>query len=277
MFPAYRQFESFNKFASSAAYGLAFVAGGLFASSGCLPRDEDVGRARSTKEATAAHGSAAPGATKPKPATSGSVVPPARPDPVLTEAFSDDFERPNLGPAWRATSAQWRINEGKLCVANARNHPAWLRRRLPTNAVIEFDATSYSPEGDIKAEFWGDGRSGATGNSYTDATSYLTIWGGWKNTFHVLARVNEHGTDRQEIALTPGSAELRTAPITPEKSYHFRVERNDGRTVQWKVDEKVILSYPDSEPLQGTGHEHFGYNNWDVRVCFDNLKITPLP
>ena len=32
--------------------------------------------------------------------------------------------------------------------------------------------------------------SAASGVSYNDATSYLTIFGGWKNTLHVLARIN---------------------------------------------------------------------------------------
>jgi hypothetical protein len=269
MFPAYRELGSFNKVAATCS-----LLAVCFVGSGCLPRDEDVGRVRATSSSSTPSTSANP---KTKPATSAAAVPPARPDPLLTKEFTDDFERPTLGPIWRATSGQWRINDGKLCAASARNHPVWLRRRLPTNAIIEFDATSYSPDGDIKAEFWGDGRSGATGNSYTNATSYLTIWGGWKNSFHVLARINEHGDDRKEITLEPGSAELRTAPVVPEKTYHFKVERSDGRTVQWMVDDKVILSYPDSEPLIGTGHEHMGYNNWEVRVCFDNLSIKPLP
>jgi hypothetical protein len=278
MFLAYREFRSPSKLASVMCCA-ALIASGVLTTIGCLPRDEEVGRSRPTKEGAGASGSTTPNSSnKPKPASSAAVPPPpARPDPILTAEFADDFERPNLGPAWRATSGQWRISEGKLCGANARNHPVWLRRRLPTNAIIEFDAISYSPDGDLKAEFWGDGRSGATGNAYTNATSYLTIWGGWKNTYHVLARINEHGEDRKELTLRAGSEDLRTAPVTPEKTYRFRVERSDGRTVQWSVDGKGILNFPDNEPLTGAGHEHFGYNDWDVRVCFDNLKITPLP
>lgn len=277
MFAASRQFSSFDKCWTAAWWSLALAGSALVAATSCLPRDEEVGRVRPNKEAAAASASSSSGAPKPKPAASGTTAPAPRPDPLLTGVFTDDFERPNLGPTWRATSSQWRITDGKLCGAGVRNRPVWLRRRLPLNAVIEFDATSYSPDGDIKAEFWGDGRSGATGNSYTNATSYLTIWGGWKNSLHVLARINEHGDDRKELPLKVGSSDLRSAKVVPEKTYHFRVERNDGRTVQWSVDDTVILTFSDPEPLKGTGHEHFGYNDWDVRVCFDNLKITPLP
>jgi len=32
----------------------------------------------------------------------------------------------------------------------------------------------------------------------------------------------------------------------------------------------------DPNPLQGRGHDHFGFNNWQSDLWFDNLKITPL-
>jgi hypothetical protein len=198
-------------------------------------------------------------------------------DPLLAAAFSDDFERAGSpGPNWRLTSSAWALAEGRLCGENARNHPAWLARRLPTNAIIEFQALSESPDGDIKAEYWGDGRSSASGQSYIDATSYLTIFGGWKNQFHVLARLDEHAADRQEIKLVPGGADLIRGKVVPHRVYQFRVERRDGRTLRWQVDGMDILTYRDDEPLTGPGHEHFGFNDWQVRVCFDNLRVTPL-
>jgi hypothetical protein len=197
-------------------------------------------------------------------------------DPRLDAPFSDDFERSELGAAWRATSSAWTLSGGRLCGENARNHPVWLARRLPLNASIEFKAESASPEGDIKAEFWGDGRSSATGQSYTDATSYLTIFGGWKNQFHVLARRDEHAPDRREIKLVPGGADLKSTTVVPHRVYQFHVERRDGRSVRWRVDDMDILTYADDEPLSGQGHEHFGFNDWQVHVCFDDLRVTPL-
>lgn len=214
----------------------------------------------------------------------GAARPAAEPDltdPLLDAVFSDDFERggsepAELGPNWRATSPAWVLEGGRLCGENARNHPVWLARRLPVNAVIEFDALSQSPDGDIKAEFWGDGRSAATGQSYTDATSYLAIFGGWRNRFHVLARRDEHAPDRREIKLVPGGADLISGTVVPHRVYRFRVERRDGHAVRWQVDDMDILTYRDEEPLRGPGHEHFGFNDWQVRVCFDNLRVTPL-
>ncbi len=197
-------------------------------------------------------------------------------DPALSAPYADDFERAELGSAWYVRSPAWKIEGGRLCVSGARNQPAWLRRRLPVNARVEFEATAGSEVGDVKAEYWGDGRAGATGVSYTNATSYLTIFGGWKNSFHVLARLDEHAKDRPEIRLDPDSDEVRSAPVKPDRLYRFKVERTDGKTVRWWVDDIEILAYPDREPLVGAGHEHFGFNNWQAPVCFDNLRVTPL-
>ncbi|MGD0678870.1 MAG: hypothetical protein ABSC94_25985, partial [Polyangiaceae bacterium] len=124
--------------------------------------------------------------------------------------FEDDFERTapalgvtdtgaaslpgaDLGADWVVTvPGVWHLEGGRLCGEHAKNHGVWLKHAIPVNARIEFDAVSQSPDGDLKAEYWGDGRSYATGLSYTNATSYLTIFGGWHNKFHVLARINEH-------------------------------------------------------------------------------------
>ncbi len=184
----------------------------------------------------------------------------------------------DLGPNWRqANTSVWHIENGRLCGAHAQNHGVWLTRVLPINARIEFDAISDSPEGDLKAEVWGDGQSAATAISYTNATSYLTILGGWQNKFHVLARINEHGNDRKQIVVDKNSDDPREKPVERGQSYRFKIERTDGHTVRWFVNGLEYLSYDDHEPLVGMGHDHFGFNDWNVKVCFDNVKVTPLP
>jgi hypothetical protein len=184
-----------------------------------------------------------------------------------------------LGSDWLVTNPAlhaWRIESGKLCAQNAKNHGIWLKKVLPVNARIEFDAISYSDDGDLKAEVWGDGISAATSTSYTNATSYLAILGGWKNQYHVLARINEHGNDRKEIKVDPTTDDPKEKAVVKGQLYHFKVERTDGHTVKFSVNDVEYLTYNDPQPLAGMGHDHFGFNEWAVKVCFDNLKITPL-
>jgi hypothetical protein len=223
---------------------------------------------------------------------SATATPTFTPSPAtMSGPFQDDFDRPggpiageggtmtgDPGTDWSTTQGGiWRIENGQLCGEHAKNHGIWLRRVIPVNARIEFDAVTLSADGDLKAELWGDGRSAATAISYTNATSYLTIFGGWHNKFHVLARLNEHGNDRKEIAVSPDSDDPREKPVVVGQRYHFKVERTDGHTVKWWVDNNEMLTWNDTAPLAGVGHDHFGFNDWDVKACFDNVKVVPLP
>lgn len=196
--------------------------------------------------------------------------------PLITSVFEDNFDRAELGSDWNALGPAWRIENGRLCGRGARNRGVWLTRRLPTNARIEFEAYAESPTGDLKVELWGDGQSGATGTSYTNATSYVVIFGGWKNSKHVLARLDEHGDDRLELDIDPKSDDERERPVSPGQAYHFKIERADGKTIVWSINGAVYFELADKEPLVGVGHEHFGMNDWEAPVCFDNLKVTPL-
>jgi len=219
---------------------------------------------------------------KPAPTAVASIVSPSpssAPAVVvapITTPFEDRFDRPELGPNWLSLSPVWRIEDGELCGKGARNRGVWLRPAIPARARIEFDARSDATDGDLKVEVWGDGKSGATMASYSNATSYLAILGGWQNTRHVLARLDEHGKDRLEMQVDPESADPRALPVEPGQTYRFRVERSDDKTVAWWVDDQLYFEMADDAPLVGEGHDHMGFNDWTVRVCFDNLKITPL-
>ena len=91
----------------------------------------------------------------------------------------------------------------------------------------------------------------------------------------LLARLNEHDPRRLQIKVDADSGDYRARPVELRHPYHFKIERNDGRTVRWLVDDIELFGFLDPEPLEGAGHEHFAFNNWQVPVCFDNLTITP--
>lgn len=179
------------------------------------------------------------------------------------EGYSDDFNRSQLGPDWNVTGGPWRIVENALRIREARNHPLWLRRTLPRDVRVEFDATTDTH--DIKVELFGDGVSHALSESYT-ATSYVVIFGGWNNSHNVLARMDEHAEDRVV------GAPVR---VRPNQTYHFTIERR-GSLITVDVDGQRLMELDDPEPLTGRGHDHFGFNNWSSDVTFDNLRIVPL-
>jgi hypothetical protein len=178
---------------------------------------------------------------------------------------ADNFDRATLGDDWLSTGGTWRIVDGALTIDHAYNHPLWLKKPIPEDALIEFDCWSNDPTGDLKVEAWGDGRSFAQTTSYT-ATSYVFILGGWHNQLSAIARMNEHGNDRR-TRLDP--------KVVPGKRYHWRIVRRGGR-IDWQLDGAPFLAFDDPSPLSGAAHAYFAFNDWEAELHFDNFKVTPL-
>jgi hypothetical protein len=180
--------------------------------------------------------------------------------------FQDDFNRPLLGEAWLATSTGAVLDKGSLHLSGLHNHPIWLRQELPDDVRIEFDAWAETEEGDLKVELAGDGHSHATTASYV-ASGYVLIFGGWNNTLHAIARLDEHGDDRVARPAQPA--------VVPDHRYHFVITRR-GNELRFEVDGELIAEYVDERPLSGPGHRHFAFNNWEAPTRFDNLVIYAL-
>jgi hypothetical protein len=191
----------------------------------------------------------------------------ARP-PRVDAPFTDDFERAELGPEWNATSTAYRLAGGQLEVSDGYNHPAWLRRRLPPDVIIDLDVTSKSPAGDIKVELYGDGESFDPDKGSYTSTGYVLIFGGWHNSLSVICRQEEHGEGRK--------AERGDVRVVPLRRYHFTITRRRG-AIDWTIDGRPFLAWADPAPLDGSGHEFFAVNDWEADVTFDNLSIRPAP
>jgi hypothetical protein len=194
-----------------------------------------------------------------------------KPPPPITAAWKDDFERAAPGSDYNATDADaYKISGGVLSARGAYNHPLWLRRAIPRDGVIELDAKSMSPEGDIKIEAWGDGRHHAPSKAkvqYT-ASGYVFIFGGWNNSASIIARQSEHGRD---------VARRVDTRVEPGRTYHFKIVRQ-GAKIDWYVDDMQtpFLSFTDPAPLEGPANSYFAFSNWESDTWFDNLTVSPL-
>jgi hypothetical protein len=173
--------------------------------------------------------------------------------------FADDFERESLGENWTAQGQAWSIRDGQVFVADARNDALWLQYELPEEVRVELEATAESPEGDLKFEIFGDGR--------THESGYVMIYGGWRNSTTCIARLDEHGEDRLDAA--------QHVPVEVGRPYRMAVVRTDAR-VRWYIDGALVLSFDDAEPLRGPEHAHFAFNDWAAPVRFDNVRVYDL-
>ena len=187
--------------------------------------------------------------------------------PPITDTWTDDFERDVPGRNYYKTGPGYAVSHA-MNAKGAHNHPLWLRKKLPRDVRVEFDAWSNSSAGDIKIELFGDGHSYDPDAGRYMATGYEVIFGGWYNSKSIIARLDEHGKDMAE----------RVEPkVVVGKHYHWKIERV-GSKVSWWIDDMQtpFLVYDDPHPLEGPGHEFFGFNNWEADTWFDNLVITRL-
>jgi hypothetical protein len=141
-----------------------------------------------------------------------------------------------------------------------------LRRGLPGDLVVEIEAMSTSPEGDLKVELFGDGESfDRDGNRY-EATGYMFVFGGWQNSLSIIGRLGEH-----DDAVKARRTEPR---VEVGRTYHWTITKRGGN-IDWKIDGQPFLAFHDPAPLGGPNHQFFAINDWQTDVHFDNLRIRP--
>lgn len=207
--------------------------------------------------------------------------------------YQDDFSDPStIQKHYWSTGGHHRVINGELLVPGIKNNPLWLQASLPRDVVVEFDVRSESPEGDIKVEIFGDGLNHQSG--------YVLIHGGWSNRLSIIARLDEHGeplptlqrlaqTRAQEKGLpnaglvetgvfrpdTRMRVEANPFPVQMNRMYRWRIERR-GSLLRWSIDGQLFMEFDDPIPLEGKGHDRFGFSAWESQLFFDNLSITPL-
>ena len=188
--------------------------------------------------------------------------------PPVTDQWQDDYAREQIGSNYLPTTETYRVLGGELAVRGAYNHPMWLRKKLPRDVSIELDAWSKGGDGDIKVELFGDGESFDRDKGAYTSSGYVAVFGGWNNSRSILARGDEHGSQL---------VERKQPAVVPNRHYHWKLTRR-GNRLTWYIDDmsEPFLTLDDPDPLEGSGHEYFGFNNWASDVRFDNLTITPL-
>jgi|GEM_PF-355442 len=190
-----------------------------------------------------------------------------------TRVFHDNFDRAEFGPKWRLQSREWRITDGGVTNTSARNKGAWLLEKLPQGDVrIEFSVVSSAFEktnkdGKKQLVFPGDIKCEAFNEEPTHQKGYIFIFGGWNNTVNRIARLEEHGTG-------PGAQVVdgKRFAAKAEQSYRMKIIRI-GNTMAWFADEQLLVQMTDGDLIRGA---HFGFNNWEAHLRFDNLAIYSL-
>src|SRR3954468_15145746 len=140
-------------------------------------------------------------------------------EPLVSD-FNESFDRETLGSDWRDSGGNYRIVNGELASGGARHHPLWLRKKLPRDISLEFDARPSGPNGDIRVVIFGDGKSANPDAEGCQSSGYELVFGGWKNSLSVMCRLDQAGGGHQRA---------RTDwPVISGQTYHYYITRKDG-------------------------------------------------
>ena len=101
-------------------------------------------------------------------------------------------------------------------------------------------------------KFPGDLKCEAFATKQEHEAGYVFINGGWSNQLDVIARLDEHGTDRLEQPAHKVKADAWS---------QWDVVRA-GNNIYWFKAGKLLMHYPDANPIEGP---FFGFNNWESR------------
>ena len=165
-------------------------------------------------------------------------------------AFSDDFERAELGTDWQVLNGTWSIRDGKLTCPKRGGSEILVAQRFPGCQRVEFEATTDDP---CDLSPFIQAGAGLT-------VGYFMQFGGVGNKLNALRRagldVVRHDVD---AAIRPGHV-------------HKMVAEFDGNTARLTVDGEVVLAFRDEEPLVGPTNERVGFYIFRTGQI-DNVRV----
>ena len=166
-------------------------------------------------------------------------------------AFSDDFERAELGPNWRVAHGNFRIVKGHLV---GRGYGLFINRKFPRDQRLEYE--TWVEKGQTPCDL--DALLSVSRlKKWRGGDGYLFQFGGWGNTVNAVLK----GKTRVFKGGSPH--------IVPGKRHRVVCEKS-GRRLRWTIDGKLVFEYADPfAPLAGP---HVGFLI-DTVGQVDNVKV----
>lgn len=178
------------------------------------------------------------------------------------EFYQADFSSPEELKNWKCNdSGKWEIRDGAL-VADARipqkRSILWLDRPLARNVQIEFEAECLDKPGDINCFINGNGKN---------YSGYEVIIAGWHNTKVGVYKSMEDGNDLARDRIERDQFEVQKGRL-----YAIKIKK-DGGKIRVYVDDELLITAVDDEPIEDEEHRYFGLSTFENVVRFDNLTI----
>jgi len=171
-----------------------------------------------------------------------------------------DFKGVDKVPeTWEVIGGTAKIVDGKLVLTTEQEFDAQLvlkEPRLPTSVRLEVDAC-------LEGETVCDLSPYLNGDQTGYQSGYLLQFGAAENVENRLRVAGEIADDAKANT---------TMFVTPGKMHHV-VAENDCGKLRLIVDGTEILSYTDTQPLQGAGHDQIGFYTWNCTLKIEKITI----
>lgn len=201
-----------------------------------------------------------------------------------TLAFTDRFDRADLGEAWEVVQGSWKVADGMLhgngVIISSRSFPArdktgmiytggyalgFIRMEFGFTPMPRSDA---EPLGQV-AE-WEDAGCGAFINALWEGNAAeAEIEPGY--TFQLQGRKDETLKIIKRGGQVVATTDASTAVLTPGKRHQIVIENDEGH-LRFLVDGKPVFEHNEMFSIMGSGYDKVGFCfGWPSRV--DNLKV----
>ncbi len=163
-----------------------------------------------------------------------------------------------LPAAWKVIEGDAKIADGKLVLTaeeGAAGQIVLTDPKFPGSVRLEVDAY-------LEGAVISDLSPYLNGDQTGYQSGYLLQFGAAENTENRIRRAEE---------IVDAKAD-NTVLAKPAKRHHV-VAENDGGKLRLIVDGKEILSYTDSEPLKGAGHDQIGFYTWNCALKIEKITI----
>ena len=174
---------------------------------------------------------------------------------ACTIDFKDAAKLPEV---WEVIEGKAKIADGKLVLTAdefANGQIVLKTPRFPGSVRLEACASLQGKDVSDLSPL----RNGDESGWYS---GYLFQFGAADNLENRLRRVEENVDAKAS----------ETVLVTPDKTHHV-VAENDGGELRLIVDGTEILSYTDSDPLKGKGHDQIGFYTWNCTLKIEKITI----
>ena len=166
-------------------------------------------------------------------------------------AWTDDFDRAELGKNWRALEGVWRVEDG--CLVSKGGGRLVAARKFPGLHKVEFAASVTPNPGEIVSDM------DPIIHCDDKGAGYLMQFGGYYNKRSSIQKVG--------AVLAKGEHK-----IEPGKT-HSIVAELDGNTLRLAVDGKTILEHRETYPLLGKDRDRIGFYTYQGIVKIERVKV----